>query len=195
MRRNSAVAVVVRPTARLNAGFVRLVRSVGLDWCPFIPLGLTTANNCVCSDTRMSSDRASIVEAPRAELGDLVDEYISWVMCEVEEFRQCNYGRCDGHQKAITALIQRDGRAAVAPFFEPLDVSYFRTLRFFSGDAGTFSIIMEKGIVNSGSAVEQMEAFNKYFEEQERYHELEEEYDTIPELEWLVKHLKNAMKD
>ncbi|EJK63405.1 hypothetical protein THAOC_15943, partial [Thalassiosira oceanica] len=54
---------------------------------------------------------------------------------------------------------------------------------------------LEKGIPSSGSAVEQMEAFNKYFEEQDDYHHLEEEYDTIPELEWLIKELKNALKD
>jgi len=126
-----------------------------------------------------------------------VDEYIYWVMGDVEESRQCDYGKCDGHQRAITALIRREGKAAVAPFFDPLDVSYFRTLSFFSdpNGGGTFEWVMEKGIVSSGSAVEQMEAFNKYFEEQDDYHSLEEEYDTIPELKWLIKHLKNAMEE
>ena len=147
-----------------------------------------------CDECEFYQERERIF-LPRTELGDLVDEYIYWVMCEVEEFRQCDFGHCDDNQRAITALIRRDGRAAVVPFFEPLNVSYFRTLSFFSSDGeGTFSA-MEKGIVNSGSAVEQIEAFTKYFEEQEEYHHLEQEYDTIPELKWLIKQLKNAMKD
>ena len=116
-------------------------------------------------------------------------------MVDVEENRQCDYGHLDDNQRAITALIKRDGRDAVAPFFEPLDVSYFRTLSFFAYSRGSFPKVMEKGIVSSGSAVEQIEAFNKYFEEQDDYHGLEEEYDTIPELEWLIKKLKDAMKD
>ena len=126
-------------------------------------------------------------------MGDLVDEYVYNVMCEVEEHRMCNYGQRDGNQRAITALIRRDGRAAVAPFFEPLDVSYFQTLSYFSEGGTSFASAMEKGIVQSGSAVEQIEAFNEYFEERAEYYH--QKYDTIPELEWLVKHLKNAMKD
>ena len=79
-----------------------------------------------------------------------MDEYIYWVMGDVEESRQCDYGKCDGHQRAITALIRREGKAAVAPFFDPLDVSYFRTLSFFSdpNGGGTFEWVMEKGIVH-----------------------------------------------
>ena len=142
-------------------------------------------------------NRGKRIFLPHTELGDLVDEYIHNVMVDVEENRQCDYGHLDDNQRAITALIKRDGRDAVAPFFEPLDVSYFRTLNFFSDadGGGTFNDVMEKGIVSSGSAVEQIEAFNKYFEEQDDYHGLEEEYDTIPELEWLIKKLKDAMKD
>ncbi|EJK65506.1 hypothetical protein THAOC_13623, partial [Thalassiosira oceanica] len=125
-------------------------------------------------------------------------EYIYHVMVDIEENRQCDYGHCDDNQRAITAVIRRDGKAAVAPFFKPLDVSYFQTLTYFAGagdEQGSLQLAMEKGMPRSGSAVEQMEAFNKYFEEQDDYHHLEEEYDTIPELEWLIKELKNALKD
>ncbi|EJK45461.1 hypothetical protein THAOC_35922, partial [Thalassiosira oceanica] len=122
-------------------------------------------------------------------------EYIYNVMIDVEEYRMCDYGLCDGNQRAITAVIRRDGKAAVAPFFEPLDVSYFQTLTFFNGGGGSLQSRLEKGITSSGSAVEQMEAFNKYFEEQDDYHwgGQGERYDTIPELEWLIKKLKNAL--
>mmetsp|Transcript_24346 Transcript_24346/g.57871 ORF Transcript_24346/g.57871 Transcript_24346/m.57871 type:complete len:119 (+) Transcript_24346:415-771(+) len=112
---------------------------------------------------------------------------------------QCLYG--GEVQDEIKKLIKRDGKASVVPFFEPLDVSYFRTLTYFQGgqhrsDNYGLHVDMKGGIVHSGSAVEQIEAFHTYFKEHGgRYMGHKSQGgDNISEFVWLIKRLKKAMK-
>ena len=134
---------------------------------------------------------------PRTELGDLVDEYIYFALSGAED--QCFYG--GETQDQIKELIKREGKASVVPFFEPLGVSYFRTLTYFQEgqhrkDDYGLHVDMKGGIVDSGSAVEQIEAFHAYFKEHGgRYMGHKSQGgDNVSEFAWLVKRLKKAMK-
>ena len=134
---------------------------------------------------------------PRTELGDLVDEYIYFALSGAED--QCFYG--GETQDQIKELIKREGKASVVPFFEPLGVSYFRTLTYFQEgqhrkDDYGLHVDMKGGIVDSGSAVEQIEAFHTYFKEHGgRYMGHKSQGGSnMSGLAWLVERLKKAMK-
>lgn len=96
---------------------------------------------------------------PRNELGDNVDKFLFWVFSEEEEGNMVVYD-------STKPDIDNAGNDDIASFFVPLDQSYMASLSFFQEARGTFAGCMADGLKNKeGSAIEQMKAFAKWYQE------------------------------
>jgi len=116
---------------------------------------------------------------PRTLLGDYVDLYLYWVFCEKEE-EGCgspSYCATGELKRAITGLVKFGGRDLVAPFFEPLDAPFSRSLSFFHGHS-TYGRMMSMHFKDKPgmSAVQSMEIFPR---------------GATKELKWLIGKLKS----
>ena len=87
---------------------------------------------------------------PKTELGDVIDKHLYWKFAEAEEFNNVDY--CRGCEDEIEHILETGGEGAIAPFCEPLNVSFMESLSFFHG-RGTFGTMMKPGFKNSKGSV------------------------------------------
>jgi hypothetical protein len=116
---------------------------------------------------------------PRTLLGDYVDLYLYWVFCEKEEAGCGSPSYCATKELkgAIAGLVKFGGRDIVAPFFEPLDTPFSRSLSFFRGHS-TYGMMMAMHFKDKPgmSAIQSMEIFPR---------------GASKELKWLIGKLKS----
>ena len=122
------------------------------------------------------------VFVPQNKLGDEVDKFLYWTFCETEEFNRVCYGNDPPD-------IENASKDDIDSFFVPLEQSYMASLSFFSGGKGSFSHCMANGLKKKdkeGSAVEQMKAFAKWYENGNHHYV----GGRIDDLDWLIEKLE-----
>ena len=122
------------------------------------------------------------VFVPQNKLGEEVDKFLYWVFCDTEEFNRVRYAK-------DRPDIENASKGDIDSFFVPLDQSYMASLSFFSGGKGTFSHCMANGLKKKdkeGSAIEQMKAFSKWYENGNHPYV----GGRIDDLDWLIEKLE-----
>ena len=111
------------------------------------------------------------VDYAKTELGKSIDGYLTSIFSEVEEHDMVRYATTDEHKKEIESIFSSNGADVVIPFYQPLNKSFMKSIRFFASEGqGTFQMTIESGLKNKkGSAVDQMKTFAKWYAKQNNF--------------------------
>ena len=101
---------------------------------------------------------------PRTNLGHKVDQFLYWVFCEEEEKGTCGSRYGHMHKDEVEALLDNASEDDIATFYEELNCSYMRSLSFFVPGGSSFPMEVEGGVVEKGSAIDQMKAFTRWYQ-------------------------------
>lgn len=125
--------------------------------------------------SQTASSTASVpkakVDYAKTELGKSIDGYLTSIFSEVEEHDMVRYATTGEHKKEIESIFSSNGADVVIPFYQPLNKSFMKSIRFFASEGqGTFQMTIENGLKNKkGSAVDQMKTFAKWYAKQNNF--------------------------